>query len=343
MIMRKSRFLSLAVVALFLVVITSAFIWNGCSNETVKPTASGVVDLPSVEKLAPVFAIQDRHTPDLLRIDGVIGTGTGMDAGGKPVIKVFTKISGVTNIPTVLEGIPVVVEKTGEFFAMSLTGRYRPVPIGVSVGNNNECAAGTIGCVVYKGSQKYILSNNHVLARENAAAIGEPIVQPGRYDNKPRCANKLSTDQVGTLADFEPLKLDGTDNFIDAAIAQYTITDVTCATLSAYYGFPTGTVTDAYVGQAIKKVGRTSSLTTGTVTALNVTISVGYTSGTGKFVGQIMTSAGFSKSGDSGSLVVTSTGNNPVGLLFAGTSDGQTILNPIGLVLTRFGATICTN
>jgi hypothetical protein len=168
-------------------------------------------------------------------------------------------------------------------------------------------------------------------------------VQPGRYDNKPLCANKLATDQVGTLADFEPLKLDGTDNLLDAAIALYTISDVTCSTPTGYYGFPSGTVTAAYVGQAIKKVGRTTGLTTGTVTAINVTTNVAYTAGTGHFVGQIMTSSSFSKSGDSGSLVVTSTGNNPVGLLFAGTSSGQSILNPIGLVLTRFGATICTN
>ncbi len=341
--MRKSRFLSLAVAALFLVVITSAFVWNGCSNEITRPTVSGEVDFPSLEKLAPVFAVQDRHTPDLLRIDGVVGTGTGVDANGKPVIKVFTKRAGVTRIPTAVEGVPVVVEETGDFFAMALTGRYRPVPIGVSVGNNNECAAGSIGCVVYKGTQKYILSNNHVLARENSAAIGEPIVQPGRYDNKPLCANRLSTDQVGTLADFQPLKFDGTNNTIDAAIAQYTITDVTCSTPSAYYGFPTGTVTAAYVGQAIKKVGRTTSLTTGTVSAINVTVNVGYAHGTAHFVGQIMTSKSFCKSGDSGSLVVTSTGNNPVGLLFAGTNTGVAVLNPIGSVLTRFNATICSN
>jgi len=340
--MRRSRFLPLAVVALFLVVVTSAFIWNGCSDETTRPTVNSEVTFPSLEKLTPIFAVQNRYTPDLMKIDGVVGTGTSVDANGNPVIKVLTKKGGAANIPATLEGIPVVVEETGEFFAMGLTGRYRPVPIGVSVGNNNECAAGTIGCVVYKGTQKYILSNNHVLARENSAAFGEPIVQPGRYDNKPKCANKLSTDQVAVLSDFEPIKFDGSDNIIDAAIAQYTTTDVTCATLSSYYGFPTGTVTEAFVGQAIKKVGRTTSLTTGTVTTLNVTVNVGYSDGTAKFVGQILSSSGFSKSGDSGSLVVTADGNNPVALLFAGTSDGQSILNPIGLVLTRFGATICS-
>ena len=143
--------------------------------------------------------------------------------------------------------------------------------------------------------------------------------------------------------DFQTLKFDGTDNTIDAAIAQYTITDVTCSTPSGYYGFPTGTVTAAFVGQAIMKVGRTTSLTTGTVSAINVTVNVGYSYGTARFVGQIMTSSSFCKSGDSGSLVVTSTGNNPVGLLFAGTNTGQAVLNPIGLVLTRFSATICSN
>lgn len=99
----------------------------------------------------------------------------------------------------------------------------------------------------------------------------------------------------------------------------------------------------AYVNQPIKKVGRTSSLTAGAVTAVNVTANVGYSSGTARFVSQIYTSPNFSRSGDSGSLVVTNdANNNPVGLLFAGTGRGNSLLNPIDLVLNRFNATICS-
>ena len=47
----------------------------------------------------------------------------------------------------------------------------------------------------------------------------------------------------------------------------------------------------------------------------------------------------FSAPGDSGSLIVTQGGNQPVALLFAG-GDGLTIGTPIDLVLQRFGVTI---
>ena len=54
-----------------------------------------------------------------------------------------------------------------------------------------------------------------------------------------------------------------------------------------------------------------------------------------------MTQAQFIRSGDSGSLMVTETGNNPVGLCFAGGSGGA-FANPIGPVLQALGVTIAT-
>ncbi len=338
---------TLLVVALMLV---SAMLWIGCSEESQNITApASAASLenalgPNVQasEVARVMSIQNKHTPELMQLDGVVGTATGLGLNGQPVIKVFTARSGVMRIPASLDGIPVEVQVTGEFTAHALTKRYRPVPIGVSVGNNNECAAGTIGCVVMKAGKSYILSNNHVLARENNAALGEPIVQPGRYDNKPRCANKVATDQVAVLSDFEPIKFGGEANTYDAAIAEYITTDFTCATLAEFYGLPGTSPVTATVGMAIKKVGRTTSLTTGTVTAINATINVGYTNGTATFTGQIVTSASFDKSGDSGSLVVTNDASaNPVALLFAGTTDGTAIVSPIAPVLSRFGVTIC--
>ncbi|MGH8003682.1 MAG: hypothetical protein ACRECJ_03025, partial [Limisphaerales bacterium] len=247
-------------------------------------------------------------------------------------------------IPDELDGLPVEIELTGKFFAFGapLSGQYRPVPIGVSISNNFECATGTLGCVVEKAGKKYILSNNHVLARENLASIGEDIVQPGRYDNKPKCANELATDKIADLSEFVQLKFDGTDNTVDAAIAEFSTADVTCNTLSNFYGFPSSTAVTASVGLPIKKVGRTSGLSEGTVFAINATVDVGYSGGVAHFVGQIITSKHFSKSGDSGSLVVTNDENDsPVGLLFAGTTNGVTVLNPIEEVLLAFNVSIC--
>jgi hypothetical protein len=326
------------------VLLASALLLVSCSEKQSVSTAPEQAVALSAADLSRVMAVQDRHTPDLLAIDGVVGTATGLSAVGKPVVKVYAERAGVAGIPAMLGGIPVEVEVTGRFEAFALTGRYRPVPIGVSVGNNNECAAGTIGCVVFKGGNPHILSNNHVLARINAAAVGEPIVQPGRYDNKPKCANRLSTDKVAELTQFVSIKFDGSCNTVDAAIARYTTGDFSCATLSGFYGTPSATTVTATVGLGIKKVGRTTELTTGSVSAINATVNVNYGVGVATFCGQIVTTKSFSKSGDSGSLVVTNnSSNNPVGLLFAGSRDGTTILNPIDAVLSSLSVSICGN
>src|SRR5690606_12962998 len=95
----------------------------------------------------------------------------------------------------------------------------------------------------------------------------------------------------------------------------------------------------------------TTGLTKGTVTEVNLTVSVCYVprgpfgcGGSATFTGQIGISPGtFSSGGDSGSLIVTdNSSRNPVGLLFAGSST-RTIANPIPPVLQRFGVTIDTS
>ncbi|MCI0330754.1 MAG: S1 family peptidase [candidate division Zixibacteria bacterium] len=327
------------------VLLASALFWVSCSEK--QPASTAPQQQPvalSAVGLNKVMEVQNRHTDRLMAIEGVVGTATGLSAEGKPVVKVYAERQGVAGIPSTVDGIPVEVEVTGKFYALALTKRYRPVPIGVSVGNDNECSAGTIGCVVEKGGQKYILSNNHVLARQNAASIGEDIVQPGRYDSKPKCAH-IAANKVADLSAFVPIVFStSANNRVDAAIALYSTTDITCATLPNYYGFPSSTTVAAFVGQSVKKVGRTSSLSTGTVTAINATVNVGYSAGTARFTGQIVTTS-ISRSGDSGSLVVTNdANNNPVGLLYAGSST-TTVLNPINEVLSTSqmgNLTICS-
>ena len=342
--MRQTRSIILTAALLFSLV-TVSFVWIGCQSEPTSSQLDVAAMLPGdPQAIAQVMKIQDLHTDELMDIENVVGTGTGLGPDGTPVIMVYTSraLTSAGKIASAIDGVPVIIEETGPItpYATGLVSRYRPVPIGVLIGNILECASGTLGCVVYKGSTPYILSNNHVMARESYAAIGEDINQPGLYDT--RCALNIS-DKIADLSDFEPIKFDGSNNYIDAAIAQFSIVDFSCATPAAYYGTPGMTTITPTIGLPIKKVGRTTVLTTGTITAVNVTVNVGYQHGTAKFVGQFMTSSKFTKSGDSGSLVVTNDANdNPVGLLFAGTKTGQAICNPIGTVLSRFGATICT-
>ncbi|MDI6802544.1 MAG: hypothetical protein QME58_01705 [Bacteroidota bacterium] len=336
---------SLFVLVVFLVL---SLIIVGCQKETqtvVSPTAdqSSVHFSKQTAQLKSVMDVQNKHTDRLLSLEDVIGTATSTTADGKFAIRILTKSDKAKGLPSSIDGIPVIVDNIGVVTAFALTKRYtRPVPIGVSIGNINECAAGTLGCATEKNGVRYILTNNHVIARENVAQIGEAIVQPGRYDNKPRCALR-TTDIIGNLSDFERITFStSANNVIDAAIASTTTANVGVSTLVAYYGTPSSTLATAVIGMAIMKVGRTTSQTTGTITGVNVTINVSYSSGIARFSNQFMTSKSFCKSGDSGSLVVTNPGKNPVGLLFAGASDGTTFCNPISDVLQRFGVTIAT-
>ena len=300
-------------------------------------------------------AAKERHAARLLGQSGIEGLGVTVTSAGKPAVVIFTRHGAVGRIPATLDGIPVEVVVSGEFQAIlpqkkpgtpggggggsNPTSRVRPVPVGFSIGNAGECSAGTFGARVQSGNTKYILSNNHVLARENAAPLGSRILQPGRYDTN--CATNLA-DEIATLSKFEPLRFNGTDNEVDAAIAEIT-GDVDNKTSSAGYGIPGSSPVAATVNMAVQKCGRTTGCTKGRVSAVNATVNVSYTGGVARFVRQVVITGSrgaFSKAGDSGSLIVTDNANaSPVALLFAG-GQTTTIGNPIGAVLQRMGVTI---
>lgn len=201
------------------------------------------------------------------------------------------------------------------------TGRFRPIPIGVSTGNIGECSAGTIGCKLKGG---YALSNNHVYALENNAALESQIVQPGRYDVG--CAEN-SEDVIGTLSNYVPIDFTGGTNTVDAAVAACDDALLLNSTPTGTgYGTPKSVTTEPVLGAAVQKYGRTSGLTKGQIVGVDVDVKVGYTAGTATFTGQIMVGSprgAFIKAGDSGSLLVTDPGRQPVGLLFAGNMSGK--------------------
>jgi hypothetical protein len=311
-----------------------------------------------------VKEVQEKHTDRLMAIEGVEGTAVGLDESDRPAVKVFLENPGVRGIPRELDGVPVHPVVTGKFYALpkpEKPGRPqpvnpaawwpRPVPIGVSTGHP-DITAGTIGCRVKDaGGNVYALSNNHIYANSNRAEIGDNVLQPGPYDGGGKVEGR--NDVIGNLADYEPIVFStSASNTIDAAIAAIIkdgdIPRVGKATPSNGYGTPSKTIVGAYLlRQGVQKYGRTTSLTKGSVYYLNATVNVNYGDVTGdgkndvaRFVKQIIITPGsFSAGGDSGSLIVTQTGRNPVGLLFAGSST-YTVANPIDLVLARFGVTI---
>src|SRR3990172_7974642 len=74
-------------------------------------------DVPPGLEIA--IEVQEAHTPDLLGKPEVVGTAVGLDDQGKPVIQVFTKSARFSGIPNNIEGFPVEVVVTGEFFALA--------------------------------------------------------------------------------------------------------------------------------------------------------------------------------------------------------------------------------
>jgi len=231
----------------------------------------------------------------------------------------------------------------------------RPIELGVSGGNANDvangfCCSGTLGALVTDGSKQYILSNTHVFAGDavvggngKVAAIGDDINQAGLVDTG---CQVNAGDMVADLTDWAPF---GQFN-IDAAIAEVRAGQVSADGSILEIGPIAGTTAAPFVGQNVKKSGRTTGLTRSSVSSLNATVTVGYTDecAGGSFnityVGQILIGnrgSRFLNSGDSGSLMVEDVANTPraVGLLYAGSSS-IAVANPIADVLSHFNVTM---
>lgn len=266
-------------------------------------------------------------------------------------------------LPQEIGGIATDVVQVGELRALqSPTGRWRPAPGGVSIGHY-QITAGTLGTIVRDraSGQRLILSNNHVLANSNDAQIGDPILQPGTYDG-----GKVDQDTIAHLERFQPIQfsvepptcgpakfyaslgnalagLFGSShrfetfranpqaaNLVDAALAR-PVEDGLVLDEILNIGVVAG-VAPGRLGMAVRKMGRTTGLTSGQITILDATVNVGYGQNRiVRFENQIVTSA-MSQGGDSGSLLVAGETLQAVGLLFAG-SEQTTVHNPIQTVL----------
>lgn len=354
--MQKNKFIrSLALLIGITLLAVISVVWVSCEKkaETItspiqnRPTEFNVSE--QAQKIEAVMKIQDKHTAEMLKVDGVVGTATTLLPTGEVAIKIYTQKQGLQKmVPASLEQIPVVVEYVGEIKAHQKE-YIRPVPGGVSghnignrpPGNNSAvCFMGTIGCIVKKGSSFYLLSNNHVFARANRAALGEPIVQPSPGDHPIVCTQD-ENHIVAELTAFKKINWIHTKktNVIDAAIAKILPgIEFDCEMFCDYT--PSSVPATPYLGMEVKLCGRTSGLSYGQVNALNATIIVSYDpDGTAVFENQV----GFTKiasGGDSGSLIVTADGNQPVALEFAGGATAS-FGNPIQEVLNYFGVKVC--
>jgi len=267
-------------------------------------------------------------------------------------------------VPTELDGVATDVLETGVIRAFQgHRGRWRPaVPPGVSLGHD-QVTAGTFGCLVKRGAELFILSNNHVLANSNQAHVGDAILQPGPSDGG------ATDDKIAELADYVALDfgdhspsgcrptLDKLlslarpgsepaghatshppgENKVDAALAR-PLSDRLVKADILEIGTPQN-IAEATLGTQIQKSGRTTGHTTGQIHQIDVIVRVAYDTRTALFVDQLMAGP-MSQPGDSGSAVLDMD-KRVVGLLFAG-SDTTTLINPIQAVLESLGIQVVT-
>ena len=207
------------------------------------------------------------------------------------------------------------------------TNKVRPLQGGYSIVPSNKYYYGTLGCIVTKLDKNkkrtfYILSNNHILADYNKIPIGTTVLQPAKVDG-----GNVNTDVVASLFKFVPLndkvRLDYT-TYVDAAIAKID-NESLVSTIIASSGKIKG-VADAVPNTYVKKSGRTTGLTEGIITTINVTDY----SGAVLYKQQIFARLE-NDGGDSGSVLLDKD-NKAIGLLHSGTSR-TTIACPMKLVL----------
>ena len=349
----------------------AGLVWVGCSEFADQPNAPSAPVSESADagatgkieqRVVEVMAVQDRHTSQLMQLPDVLGTATGLDESGDVVIQVLTeRLVPASRLPAQVDGVRVVQVVTGRIVAMKGPGggvshtaiQTPPIQLGTSGGwrfdlANGFCCGGTLGSLVQSGGTQYVLSNYHVFRSDivnggngRVATNGDPIIQPGLIDVG---CNANNAQNVATLAGSASLPGSNVDAAIAAVIPGMVRTDgaiLEIGTISA-------STVAAFIGQDVKKSGRTTGLSRASVNGLNATVSIAYDNECAggaafnkTFTGQILTTnkgSRFLAGGDSGSLMVEDVNTNPraVGLLYAGSSS-IAVANPIGQVLAWIG------
>lgn len=276
--------------------------------------------------------------------DNLLAVGVGpKEVDGVPqddlAVKYFVRrkmtdgLSPSERVPDEVEGVPTDVVQMAPLRARApFTKRLRPAAGGVSgcVVVPGLTYTGTLGLGVRGygslADRTFALSNNHVLANENLASIGDPVIQPGELDG-----GDPTADVIGSLFDLVPLQFESSTSVPDPAVNHV---DAACALIDDFadfsrevfwIGYPKGWRPRASVEAAVaagntrvQKTGRTTGYTQGTIAAVAVDTWVEYSTGFAFFEDQLLIEPGdFSDRGDSGSGILDMD-ENIVGLLFAG-------------------------
>jgi len=328
----------------------------------------------SVATREAIKLVKDTEEAELLKIPGVTGIGIGhkIVKGVKTdelSIRVYVAekkdakdVPKNELIPKEIKGVKTdVIQRKFVLHPLRFrlqdlelkadTGNYDPLKGGISIGPCRSVYltppdvdapgwyifVGTLGAIVKDNdtNDPMLLSNFHVMCVDNGWSVGDDMAQPSRPDGGNCPANVVGELQRASLG-----------GQVDCAVASHTARGYSCSIEDI--GSVAGKAT-ATVGMAVRKRGRTTGLTYGTVDTVNLTVSINYGDGLGSvtLTNQIgidvdpAKSAKFGDHGDSGSVVVDNN-RRVVGLYFAGDATGSYgVANPIQAVLDALNINIC--
>ncbi len=277
--------------------------------------------------------------------------------GQRGLDRLTTEIDGatiqVTNLGRIVirpEAIAAVSNRGQQF---EHNGR---IACGSSCAPAGENYTGTFGALVDSSGMLMALSNNHVFAACNHIPVGQPILSPSPMDARPGLPAPRQLCRHANIVELRS----GTPPLVplarcDAAIASVPDDLVVSSWQGGVdegYDTPTKTITPS-AGLRVKKVGRTTGLTTGTIQAFvgtpwvlpyknsNFSAAVWFTD---SWTVRADEDDAFALPGDSGSLVVTEDGDAAVGLLFAATNRGtHAYIAPIDTVINELNVSLIGN
>jgi hypothetical protein len=285
--------------------------------------------------------------------EGLSVQSVGYEAGAEePRVHVYVtsgSLRGLKSLPDDEDGVQVQVNRMGKLIirpeqASTATNqgnvfiRKTRIACGSSCAPSGENYSGTFGALVKKrggGPTLFVLSNNHVLAGCNHVPVGMPIMSPSSQDARPgaRAPGEVAQHQeICELRSGEPTLVKPCRE--DVAIARVTEPNkVTSWQGDDENGYDTPAQAIApRSGMEVKKFGRTTGFTTGTVESLiNTPTAIPYKSRSFTatvWVQDVWTvraapGTAFALPGDSGSLVVTEDHSRAVGLVFAAGGKGE--------------------
>jgi len=311
--------------------------------------------------LDELVALKDRVEAQYLDLPGVTGIDVGFkEVGGQTtdqlairvhVAEKKARVPAAQKVPAEIEGVVTdvlerayelqVVSEAIDVSAQADTTHYATLQGGISMGPSRVIGgsifAGTLGAIVIDNSsnQHAALTNFHVACVDSTWHVGDRMVQPSRIDTGVVPGDEFGAILRATLSGA----VDGGLISIDAGKAN------TCDI--AEIGQVRGTKA-ATLGMPVRKRGRTTGLTYGSVDGLSATVNVDYGDGIGvrTLTNQVSIKADtarnplFSDHGDSGSVIVDDNGY-VVALLFAGAGTG-TVGNPIAAVLAELNIAMCS-